>query len=136
MQWDAGPWAGFSSREPWLPLAADYVTRNVAEHSRDERSILSLYRQVIWLRKRTPALLAGGYRSLETGNADCFAFIRSNAGGDYLVALNFSGQEQRLQLDQTAEGRIVLSTHLNRQDVVSTGSLSLRPNEGLLIALA
>jgi alpha-glucosidase len=31
MQWCAGRRAGFSTVEPWLPLAADYRSENVAE---------------------------------------------------------------------------------------------------------
>ena len=135
MLWDAGPGAGFSTGDPWLPVAADYASRNVAAQSEDEGSLLSFYRQLIWLRKRTPALLAGSYRSLETGNGDCFAFTRSHIDGDYLVALNFSGQEQQVHNDQMAKGRIMLSTHPDRQANASAGSLILRPDEGLLIAL-
>src|SRR4249919_3011452 len=30
MQWDSGPSAGFSSAQPWLPLADDFATGNVA----------------------------------------------------------------------------------------------------------
>jgi alpha-glucosidase len=135
MLWEAGPGAGFTTGDPWLPIAADYASRNVAAQSEDDHSILRFYRQLIWFRKRTPALLAGSYRSLETGNADCFAFTRSHPMGDFLVALNFSGREQRVQLDQTAKGPIMLSTHPDRQANASAGSLILRPDEGLLIAL-
>lgn len=135
MLWDGGPQAGFSSGEPWLPVAADYAVRNVATQDEDERSLLNLYRQLIWLRKRTPALLAGSYRSLETASERIAIAIRSHTDGDYLVALNFSGQEQRIQIGQAAGGRIVLSTLLDHHETISNGSLVLRPNEGLLIAL-
>jgi glycosidase len=30
MQWDANRFAGFSGTEPWLPLAGDFASVNVA----------------------------------------------------------------------------------------------------------
>src|SRR5438067_4833032 len=33
MQWDASPHAGFSSSEPWLPVASEYQVTNVATQS-------------------------------------------------------------------------------------------------------
>lgn len=135
MLWDAGPQAGFTGDAPWLPLAADHAVRNAATQNEDARSLLNLYRQLIWLRKRTPALVEGSYRSLETGNEDCFAFLRSHAAGDFLVALNFSGREQSLEIPQAQAGKILLSTHADSEKEYSGGRLSLRPDEGLLIAL-
>ena len=46
MQWDASPNAGFAAAgvRTWLPVAADYVTRNVAAQSADPASFLSFYR--------------------------------------------------------------------------------------------
>jgi alpha-glucosidase len=42
MAWDASPHAGFSKVKPWLPLHADWATRNVSVMSADELSILML----------------------------------------------------------------------------------------------
>ena len=47
MPWDASPHAGFSSGEPWLPLADGWETRNVAQQSGDPRSLLELTRQLL-----------------------------------------------------------------------------------------
>jgi alpha-glucosidase len=44
MQWNAEAHGGFTTGEPWLPLAEDYVHENVANLSADARSILNLYR--------------------------------------------------------------------------------------------
>ncbi len=43
MQWDATPNAGFTTGGPWLPVAEDYATVNVATQRDDPRSMLSLY---------------------------------------------------------------------------------------------
>src|ERR671916_1410933 len=46
MQWDTGPNAGFcpQNAEPWLPVANDYRTSNVASERAVQRSMLALHR--------------------------------------------------------------------------------------------
>jgi alpha-glucosidase len=54
MQWSGGEGAGFTTAaEPWLPLADDYASNNVAAQLDDPTSLLSFYRQVIWWRKKS-----------------------------------------------------------------------------------
>jgi alpha-glucosidase len=55
MQWSAEPHAGFSTVEPWLPVAADFGTHSVARERDDPRSMLTLYRRLIALRRAAPA---------------------------------------------------------------------------------
>ena len=64
MQWDASPNAGFAPAgvRTWLPLAADYTTRNVAAQSSDPTSMLSFFRALTQLRQSSPALQIGEYR--------------------------------------------------------------------------
>lgn len=57
--------AGFTSATPWLPLAADYAERNVERQQTDPRSLHSLYRALLALRRREPALHAGTIESVE-----------------------------------------------------------------------
>src|SRR2546423_3527342 len=61
MQWDAGPHAGFTAGTPWLPLADDYPTVNVAAERGHPRSMLTPYPSPIALRRDAPALALGGY---------------------------------------------------------------------------
>ena len=44
MQWEPAPGGGFSTGEPWLPLADDVESRNVALQRADSGSLLCLYR--------------------------------------------------------------------------------------------
>ncbi len=53
------PKAGFTTGEPWLPIASDHDVRNVEREKDDPHSILSLYRELIALRRREPALSIG-----------------------------------------------------------------------------
>jgi alpha-glucosidase len=134
MQWDASPNAGFSPSEPWLPISPDYAERNVASLAADPASILTLYRRLIALRRGSPALYAGSYAALETGEA-VFAFVRVQGDERKLVAINFTGQPQQVNLP-AGTGRIVLSTYLDRSaETVSLASLTLRPHEGLILDL-
>src|SRR6202011_2926550 len=61
MQWDATPYAGFSASTPWLPVSGDFVRENVVNLEADGRSILSLYKALIKLRKKMPQLVSGDY---------------------------------------------------------------------------
>jgi alpha-glucosidase len=57
--------AGFSSGEPWLPIPAEHVERAVSEQNGDADSVLTLARELIELRRSSPALRYGSFRPLE-----------------------------------------------------------------------
>ena len=65
MPWDAGPTA-VHHRHAWLPLNEDLTAINVAAEQADNASILNLYRALIALRRRTPALAVGAYGVIES----------------------------------------------------------------------
>ena len=50
-------------RRPWLPFSAELATRNYAAQRADPNSILHLYRRLIALRRRHPALALGDFAS-------------------------------------------------------------------------
>ncbi len=57
--WDASPYGGFSTVDPWLPLNEDWQSRNVAAQDRSSSSLLSLYRTLLALRRSHNALAIG-----------------------------------------------------------------------------
>ena len=134
MQWDASPQTGFSSAEPWLPVSADFATRNVAVQAGQPSSILNLYRRLLAYRAQSASLQAGSYRALDVETPDCFVYIREYNQDRQIIALNFSAQERQVSIGPAqAQAQIVLSTHLDRTGSVSLGKLSLRAFEGLLL---
>jgi alpha-glucosidase len=135
MQWDSSPNAGFCSPEvqPWLPVADDYQTYNVAVEQDESRSFLTLVHTLLTLRRSLPALTVGSQRSLDQPNPACFVYLRQHSDQRYLVALNFSSQEQVVTLPEQGQGRLLLSTYLDHEGQIAMGEIHLRGNEGLLI---
>ncbi len=135
MQWNSSQYAGFSTVEPWLPVSPDYRQRNVAVESEEPTSLLNLYKKLLKLRRNTPALTGGRYRSIDSGNEDCYAYLREHAAGSCLIALNFCGEARQLSMHGMGEGLILLSSTLNRSGKVKLDDFKLGPNEGLIIQL-
>jgi alpha-glucosidase len=132
MQWDASPNAAFTASVPWLPLAADHAKVNVAVEAKDPRSMLSLYRDLIALRRSEPALSIGGHVSAEA-IGEVLIYERRYRGRRVTVALNFGGSAQELE-DARASGDVLLSTYLDGREQPRSGVVSLRAHEGIVIA--
>ena len=135
MQWDSSPNAGFSTPDalPWLPVAAEYQLDNVAREQADSHSFLTFVHALLELRRSSPALQVGSYRSIEQDNTSCFVYQRELETQRYLVALNISNQEQTLHLPIQSDGNVLLSTHLDRVERIDLREIQLRKNEGVLI---
>jgi alpha-glucosidase len=133
MQWEPRPGAGFTRGEPWLPIAPDADRRNVALQRDDPTSLLHLYRDLLALRRSTPALHRGDYRSLD-GPDDVFAYERRAGDSRALVALNFSDDERRPQLpDADVHGG--LRTQADAELPRHTRDLHLAPNEAAVLVV-
>ncbi|MBV9581165.1 MAG: DUF3459 domain-containing protein, partial [Chloroflexi bacterium] len=112
MQWSPGAGAGFTTRVPWLPLAEDYRQVNVEVERQDARSMLSLHRRLIELRRRTAALSVGAY-SRVYDDEDVLVYERSAGGERVRVALNLSHAARSLAWAEP-RAQVVVSTHLDR----------------------
>ena len=130
MQWDRSRFAGFSSREPWLPLSPDHERRNVEIMRADSASILCLVRQLLSLRRAYKALAIGDWRRLDSG-ADVLFYARREGAETVFIALNFSSDAQILH--PPAPGRLILSTRADRMEADTGASLSLRGEEAVII---
>jgi alpha-glucosidase len=138
MQWDAAPNAGFTSGEPWLPIAGDYRRVNVHEQREDPGSILSLYRRLIALRRGEPALEVGRFEACPAAH-DVVAYFRRAREGDanFLVALNLGSRPQVLEATvETAGACVIVGTHPEREGERIEGDVVLGPHEGVVLRLA
>jgi alpha-glucosidase len=133
MQWDAGAYAGFSQVPPWLPLASGHVQHNVVNLDADAKSILSLYRLLIALRRKRPELARGNYEPL-VAEGDLLLYRRSVNGRFVTVALNLGSRPLSIIPTSVDAGReILLSTLLDRHGEKMGPTLELRANEGVIV---
>ena len=85
MQWDAD--GSFTeAAEPWLPFAPDHERVNVAAQRDDPGSLLTLYRNLLALRRAEPDLVTGAYRTLEAGDG----VLRFARGDSLEVRIDFA----------------------------------------------
>jgi alpha-glucosidase len=113
MQWDASANAGFSKVEPWLPLAEDWQSDNVANLREDVGSIWNLYRRLLRLRKTMPALSVGSYRPRAVDD-DLLVYFREFDDTTLVVALNLTSQPQVFSFEQGTLGKVLVSTGADR----------------------
>lgn len=130
MQWDSSLNAGFTSGKPWLPLSANYPVLNVQNQMKNDRSMLNLYKELIRLRHKKPALRYGNYQPIEAGDK-VLGFTRQYKGDKVAVFLNFSSDEVSVALDDT-QVTPILSTYMDGHLSIDSSQLHLRPNEGLI----
>lgn len=126
MQWTASAGAGFSTGAPWLPVAAAASSVNVAAQKGDTTSMYNWYARLLQLRKTNPALRAGDYVPLESGNAKVLAYARrTSSGRGVLVLLNMSGERQTLNISgwqgavPKADGVIMASVPVGQANLVN-----------------
>lgn len=130
MAWNASPNAGFSTAEPWLPLHADWLTRNVAAQEKDGQSMLALYRRLLAARRASDALSLGSMM-LHPAADDVLAYERHFGEQRVFVALNMGSEPRAIALPPgTRAGAILVGTG---ERAAWDGTLA--PDEGLVVEL-
>jgi alpha-glucosidase len=133
MQWSNGANAGFSPEgvRAWLPVNPNHDQGiNVAQQQDDPESMLNFYKQLLRLRKRTPALVDGDYTPLHLSAEDYFAFLRRSqeTGQTCLVVLNLSESPQTLHFDLDSQVlHPQFSTQTPAAESLSLTALSIAP---------
>jgi alpha-glucosidase len=136
MQWDPGPYAGFSRVEPWLPLADDYPQVNVAVEQSSANSMLCFFYTLVRLRRAVSALTVGTYKGVNAGPDSILAYLREHEDKRVLVVLNFSDAPHTVDLSDCGDrAQPLLSTYCDRTEQEPLQKLQLRANEGIILHL-
>ena len=134
MPWNSGRNGGFSSAAPadlWLPVSDEVGRINVEAQLADPDSSLSLYRRLVALRRKSPALHRGEYEAVEQAAEDCLAYMRVAGGDRKLVVLNLSAEPTVVEL--AANGMVVVSTNRAGEGRRAERTFELGGSEGLVI---
>ena len=92
MPWDTSKvCSGFTTGDPWLPLADEHGSLTVAEQELDERSVLNFFRRMIGLRKDHPALRLGTLEFIDAPEG-ILAFIRRHGKGRVWCVFNLGNE--------------------------------------------
>jgi alpha-glucosidase len=133
MQWSPGSHAGFSRIEPWLPLASSAPELTVERQRNAPGSILNFVRALIELRRQTPALTIGTYRSLPAPS-DVFSFERVHPDGTIRVHLNFGNAAREVGLPHGS--RTLMTTAGTKVwNQTNTAGVALGPFEGIIVSV-
>lgn len=139
LHWANAPQAGFSPAdvETWLPVNPNYAAGvNVAEQLDNPDSMLNFYRRMLWMRKKTPALLAGDYQPLHEEAVDYLAFLRRADEQTCLVVLNFSAHAHTLTFELAAEhAQLIFSSRERAAEMDNLSAVEIAPFEIYLAAL-
>jgi alpha-glucosidase len=130
MQWDSSKFAGFSTAEPWLPLASNFREENVVASRNDSHSLYRLYRRLINLRRRHIALSEGLYKPI-AAEGDLLLFFRELRDERLMIALNMGSQP--ISVAFALSGSVLLSSFADREAEPLKNTIDLRGNEGLVV---
>ncbi|TID27539.1 glycoside hydrolase [Venturia nashicola] len=135
------PNAGFSEKgvSPWMHVNDDFEKYNAQseaeERAGDELSVLQFWRRGLKNRKEhKAAFVYGDFEVLgpETEENPIFAYKRSGGGETWVVILNFSEEERKIQLEGVKVQKWVTGTYDGQLDKPLNGEILLKPWEGLL----
>lgn len=105
-QWDASENAGFTTGTPWIGSNHNYTEINLEHDQADKNSIFHYYRNMIALRKQTPALVYGQFVAQEVPE-ELFVYQRIYQDEAYQVVLNLSEQAVSYQ----TEGQLLIGNY-------------------------
>lgn len=133
MQWNGDTDAGFSTaRKTWLPIEADYRTRNVSVENRQPDSLLNYYKTLIRLRKQNSALRDGQFVLVNSDDPNVVSFLRkTNDGKSVLVAVNCTPESHTMTYElqsqgiQGKEAKALLSSYAKTGETANLGKFTL-----------
>jgi alpha-glucosidase len=132
MQWSSEPNGGFTTGTPWLPMNKDYRKRNARRQDGELNSLLSHYRNLIGLRKSSEALQKGSWEPILNGKNGVLAYCRHLNGERLLVILNFTGKNKSLTLSHPNYGKILFSTHHEKEEFNYFQRMRINPFEATI----
>ncbi len=93
MPWrSADAYAGFTTAEPWLPVDPRHCPQAVDAQEGDASSMLSLFQQLVSLRRNTPALRYGDQEVIDAPE-NVLSLLREINDDSWLCVYNFSDEK-------------------------------------------
>lgn len=126
MQWNKDRNAGFTTGEPWIDVAENYLDINVEAALEDENSIFYTYQKLVSLRHEMDHFTYGSVKPHLLNDKALFVYERVYNGETITVIANFRDKSVPFPQDVDADGEILISNYGDKSSV-------LRPFEALMI---
>ena len=133
MLWENSENAGFTAAgaKTWLPLVWDWPNFTVQTERYDARSMLALYKELLRLRRRSAALVAGTVSEVRAVEGT-LSFLRTAKDERVQLLLNLTDEVRWVE---SRTGRVLLSSYLDGDGMVVEGWVKLRENEAMLVQI-
>lgn len=113
MPWSGDALGGFTTHTPWLPMGPANLRRAVAHQEADPVSLLYLTRDLLAIRRASPALCHGKLEVVEA-EGDLLVFDRTADGESVRCAFNLGASE--LAIPSPANGQILIAVNGAKHD--------------------
>ncbi|MED1864064.1 alpha,alpha-phosphotrehalase [Fictibacillus nanhaiensis] len=139
VQWNDSENAGFTTGEPWIPVASNFKEINAEAAIKDEKSIFYHYQKLNKLRKELDVITYSDYQLILEDHPDIFAYVRNADNGDKLLVVNnFYGNSTDFELPKSIDltglsAEVLISNYEGTPTDLS--SFSLRPYESIVFHL-
>lgn len=139
VQWNDRNNGGFTTGEPWIPVASNYKEINAEAAVQDRNSIFYHYQKLNQLRKELAIITYGDYELILKDHPEIFAYIRNGENGEKLLVVNnFYGRETDFVLPEGIDvsglkADVLISNYDSNPENLS--SFTLRPYESVVFHL-
>ena len=138
VQWNSKDQAGFTTGEPWIPVAKNYQDINVEDTLKERNSVFEHYQNLISLRKEIDLITYGDYELLLPEDPQLFVYLRNGEGEKLLVVNNFYSSEATFELPSHVEvngydSKILISNYRDSEESIK--KINLRPYESIVYHL-
>lgn len=131
VQWSGDKYAGFSGSKPWIKVNPNYTYINVEDELKKEHSLIDFYKEIISLRRSSPALSHGIIVAVNRAHPHVIAYKRIYDEETLLVILNLTSRKRKINLEEvmTADWMCEIGTYEKKPFETN---LSLHPYEALV----
>lgn len=133
MQWNAGPYGGFTSGTPWIGMGPNYEQLNVESERNQPNSLLHYYKKLLNLRNTLNVFQFGDYDVLERrGNLILYVRTLKENNTKALVALNYDNHSVQIDPSELLDGEATCVLSSLRDKVNGLDLVTLMPNEAAI----
>ncbi|MGA9288370.1 MAG: alpha-amylase family glycosyl hydrolase, partial [Anaerobacillus sp.] len=138
VQWNSKDQAGFTTGDPWIPVAKNYQDINVEDTLKERNSVFEHYQNLISLRKEIDLITYGDYELLLPEDPQLFVYLRNGEGEKLLVVNNFYSSETTFELPSHVEvngydAKVLISNYSDSEESIK--EVNLRPYESIVYHL-